>query len=85
MSAQQTDLQRQAEREEVLERARRAKEVAPQLAALSTPVKNAALNGAAEDLVRRADEILEANARDIEAGRESGLAESVLDLSLIHI
>lgn len=79
MSAQQTDLQRQAEREEVLERARRAKEVAPQLAALSTPAKNAALNAAADDLVARSEEILAANARDIEFGRESGLAESVLD------
>ena len=36
MSAQQTDQQRQAEREEVLAKARRAKEVAPIIAALPT-------------------------------------------------
>lgn len=79
MSAQQTDQQRQAEREEVLAKARRAKEVAPVIAALPTPAKDAVLLAAAAALTERAGEILEANARDLEQGRENGLAESVLD------
>lgn len=79
MSAQQTDQQRQAEREEVLAKARRAKEVASEVAALPTPAKDAVLLAAAAALTERAGEILEANARDLEHGRSNGLAESVLD------
>ena len=79
MSAQQTDQQRQAEREEVLAKARRAKEVAPVIAALPTPAKDAVLLAAAAALTERAGEILETNARDLEQGRQNGLAESVLD------
>ena len=79
MSAQQTDQQRQAERGEVLAKARRAKEVAPVIAALSTPVKDTVLLAAADALTERTAEILAANARDIEDGRANGLAESVLD------
>ena len=79
MSAQQTDQQRQAEREEVLAKARRAKEVAPELAALPTPAKDAVLLAATAALTERAGEVLDANARDLEQGRQNGLAESVLD------
>lgn len=79
MSAQQTDQQRQAERGEVLAKARRAKEVAPVIAALSTPAKDAVLLAAVDALTERAAEILDANARDLEHGRGTGLAESVLD------
>ena len=79
MSAQQTDQQRQAEREEVLAKARRAKEVAPMIAALPTPAKDAVLLAAEAALTERAGEILDANARDLEQGRNTGLAESVLD------
>ena len=75
----QTDQQRQAEREEVLAKARRAKEVAPVVAALPTPAKDEVLLAAAAALTERAGEILEANARDLEHGRGNGLAESVLD------
>jgi len=79
MSAQQTDQQRQAEREEVLAKARRAKEVAPVIAALPTPAKDAVLLAAAAALTEHAGEILGANARDLEHGHANGLAESVLD------
>lgn len=75
----QTDQQRQAEREEVLAKARRAKEVAPVVAALPTPAKDEVLLAADAALTERAGEILEANARDLEHGRGNGLAESVLD------
>lgn len=79
MSAQQTDQQRQAEREEVLAKAHRAKEVAPVIAALPTPAKDEVLLAAAAALTERAGEILDANARDLKQGRQNGLAESVLD------
>lgn len=54
MSAQQTDQQRQAEREEVLAKAHRAKEVAPVIAALPTPAKDEVLLAAAAALTERA-------------------------------
>ena len=79
MSEQQTQQQRQAERAEVRAQARRAKDIAPQLAVLPTPAKDAVLRDAAAALVQRAPEILEANARDLADGRANGLAESVLD------
>jgi glutamate-5-semialdehyde dehydrogenase len=46
---------------------------------LPSDVKNAALEAMAEALRRRAPEILEANARDSEAGREAGLHSGLLD------
>jgi glutamate-5-semialdehyde dehydrogenase len=49
------------------------------LAALSAEVKNAALEAIAGALVERAPEILEANALDLEAGRESGLSQALMD------
>ena len=64
---------------EVLDKARRAKAVAPELAVLPTPAKDAVLRAAAEALEQRADDILTANQRDLAAGRDAGLAESVLD------
>ncbi|WP_066524546.1 glutamate-5-semialdehyde dehydrogenase [Corynebacterium bouchesdurhonense] len=71
--------QRQAERDEVLAKARAAKQVAPTLATLSTPKKNETLLAAADTLESRAAEILEANRQDIDAGRAGGMAESLLD------
>jgi glutamate-5-semialdehyde dehydrogenase len=49
------------------------------LAQLGADVKDAALRRIAEALVARSDEILEANARDIEAGREAGIGSALLD------
>ena len=45
----------------------------------SSDVKDAALEAIAVALVERADEILEANARDLEAGLQSGLSDALLD------
>jgi glutamate-5-semialdehyde dehydrogenase len=56
-----------------------AKRAARQLAATGTDVKNAALHAIADALIERTPEILEANARDLEAGRESGLSAALLD------
>jgi glutamate-5-semialdehyde dehydrogenase len=49
------------------------------LATTSSGVKDAALEAIAVALVERADEILEANARDLEAGQENGLSDALLD------
>ncbi|WKK61985.1 glutamate-5-semialdehyde dehydrogenase [Corynebacterium sp. P3-F1] len=70
---------RTREREEVLAKARAAKAVAPTLATLPTPDKDALLHAAAENLVAHSEEILAANHRDIEAGREAGMDEALID------
>jgi glutamate-5-semialdehyde dehydrogenase len=56
-----------------------ARAAARTLAALDTDTKNAALHAIADALIARSDEIAEANARDMEAGRASGLSAALLD------
>ena len=56
-----------------------AKAAARELGALDTATKNAALEAMADALGARAHEILEANARDMEAGEEAGLHSGLLD------
>jgi glutamate-5-semialdehyde dehydrogenase len=57
----------------------RAKRAAKALARADTATKNAALELIAAALEERTEEILEANARDMEAGREAELGEALLD------
>ena len=68
-----------AARPSVAELCRSAREASRALAALPTGVKDAALLAVADALEARVPEILEANARDMEAGRESGLDAALLD------
>ncbi len=56
-----------------------AKRASRTLARLDTETKNAALHAMADALEQRTDEILEANERDMEAGREAGLHAGLLD------
>jgi glutamate-5-semialdehyde dehydrogenase len=49
------------------------------LAGMSSALKDAALLRVADALEERTPEILEANARDLEAGRESGLSAALMD------
>ncbi len=56
-----------------------AKRAAPPLAVLDSRVKDAALHAIADALLARTPEILEANARDLEAGRASDIGEALLD------
>src|SRR5258708_28320799 len=56
-----------------------AKRASQVLATLESGVKNAALEAIAGQLVARMPEILEANARDLEAGAESGLSDVLMD------
>src|SRR3954449_12392769 len=58
---------------------RAAKAASRRLAAASTASKDAALHAMAGALVERTPEVLEANARDLEAGREAGLSAALLD------
>ncbi|UTI62395.1 glutamate-5-semialdehyde dehydrogenase [Paraconexibacter antarcticus] len=57
----------------------RAQAAARELAAVPSTVKDAALEAIAAALVDRTPEILDANARDMEAGREAGLTTALLD------
>jgi glutamate-5-semialdehyde dehydrogenase len=56
-----------------------AKEAAHRLATLDSGMKDAALRAVAHDLETRADEIIEANAADLEAGRAAGLTDALID------
>jgi glutamate-5-semialdehyde dehydrogenase len=56
-----------------------AKAAARELALLDTGTKDRALLAVADALEARVGEILEANARDLEAGRESGLSDALMD------
>jgi glutamate-5-semialdehyde dehydrogenase len=56
-----------------------AKRAAAQLASLPSGVKNAALEAIAAALIDRTPEILEANARDLDAGREAGITAALMD------
>src|SRR4051812_38538268 len=58
---------------------RTARDASRTLAALDSDTKNAALHAIADALEARTPEILEANARDMEAGRETGLSSALLD------
>jgi glutamate-5-semialdehyde dehydrogenase len=63
----------------VRELALRAKEAARRLAVLSTDEKNALLLAMADELGTRKKEILEANRRDVDAGKAAGLTGALLD------
>jgi glutamate-5-semialdehyde dehydrogenase len=63
----------------VTELAQAAKAAARRLAAVDSATKNRALHAIADALEARTPEILEANARDLEAGREAGLSSALMD------
>jgi glutamate-5-semialdehyde dehydrogenase len=56
-----------------------AQRAARELATLGSDLKDAALEAIAVALLEHAEEILEANARDLELGRETGLSDALLD------
>jgi hypothetical protein len=64
---------------EVLEAARRARTAAAGLAPLERQAKDAALLAMASALEGAVDDVLAANARDVDAGREAGTSASLLD------
>ncbi len=58
---------------------RSARRAARELAQVDTARKDAALTAISRALIERTEEILAANARDMESGRESGLSDALLD------
>lgn len=64
---------------EITELGKRAKAAAPLVAAASTSVKNAALRLAADRLVEHQQQILDANQADVEASRQAGISETLID------
>ena len=65
--------------EAVMAQARRANDAARKLAAVGTDRKNAALLAMADALTAQTALILDANAADVEAGRERGLSHALLE------
>ncbi len=65
--------------DELTKKGAAAREAARLLAKAGGQAKNAALENIAESLSRRQGEILAANERDLEAGRQAGLGEALLD------
>ena len=63
--------------------ARRAKEAARALRGATSSVKDALLATIADELEAQSPTILEANARDVEEGRASGMAEGLIDRLLL--
>lgn len=61
-----------------------ARAAARVLARTTSEIKNKALHNIAKALVTHADTILAANARDMEAGRASGLSSSLMDRLLLN-
>jgi len=63
----------------VIDQARRAKSAARRLGTVSTDIKNRALLRIADALERRADLLEDANRRDLEAARQRGTSDALLD------
>jgi glutamate-5-semialdehyde dehydrogenase len=57
----------------------RAREASRRLASIDTATKNTALVAIAAALQSRVDEILRANERDMQSGREAGIGDALLD------
>lgn len=68
----------------IREMAEAAQAATPALREASAERKHAALIGAAHAIRTRADEILAANARDLDFGREKGLSEAMLDRLVLN-
>ena len=66
-------------RQQVHDAARRARVASRILATSSTEVKNRALHAAADSVLARVDEVLTANAADVDAARATGTPEAMLD------
>jgi glutamate-5-semialdehyde dehydrogenase len=73
-TARATDL-----RAQVHDAARRARVAARTLATLNTETKNRALHAAADAVLARVDQVLAANAADLDAARTAGTPDNMLD------
>ncbi|HVK04219.1 MAG TPA: glutamate-5-semialdehyde dehydrogenase [Armatimonadaceae bacterium] len=69
---------------EVEGKAEAAQNASRRLAAVGAGIKNAALEAMAEALDRKRVDILEANARDVAAARDNGVAPHMVDRLVLH-
>ncbi|MDH7606100.1 MAG: glutamate-5-semialdehyde dehydrogenase, partial [Melioribacter sp.] len=67
----------------LIELAKRSKAAAYKLSLLSTNQKNQILQSMADELLANQNFILEANSKDIQAGKEKGLSDAMLDRLLL--
>ena len=65
--------------EEIRAMAKNAKAAASRLATLSSSVKKAALLRMADNLIRRGEEIISANEKDVNRGKKQGLSVAMID------
>lgn len=70
--------------EELKEKGQRARRAARRLASLDTMTKNQALKAISETILAREEEIKRANAKDLDAGRQAGLSEPLLERLLLN-
>lgn len=61
----------------------RAKAAKPEIQLLETEKKNKVLCQAAKDLIAHGDEIIAANAKDMQKGRDNGMSQGLLDRLLL--
>jgi len=66
-------------KEEMRNLAERAKRASGELARLSTPAKNIILKNMAEKLLKRREEILKANEKDVKLSKKKGLSRALID------
>jgi len=66
-------------RQQVHDAARRARVAARALATLNTAPKNSVLHAAADNVLREAAKVIEANKEDLEAAKAAGTPEAMLD------
>ncbi|WP_078553074.1 glutamate-5-semialdehyde dehydrogenase [Bacillus alkalicellulosilyticus] len=64
---------------ELIQKARRAKEITNALAVMSTAQKNEALQLMADQLVSEKEFIIEENAKDLQNGKDNGITDALLD------
>jgi len=68
---------------DLIDLGKKAVEVSNTLSIMSTNTKNAGLEAVAKALVKRADVIIKANAKDIQNGKDNGMHEGLLDRLLL--
>lgn len=70
--------------EEVVEKARKARDASLRLGIVPTPVKNAALEKMAENIEKHSDEIIQGNKKDVETAKSKNVSSSLIDRLLLN-
>ncbi|MEM2088493.1 MAG: glutamate-5-semialdehyde dehydrogenase [Thermoproteota archaeon] len=70
--------------EEVVEKAKKAKDASLKLGIVSTPVKNAALENMAENIEKHSDDIIQENKKDVETAQSKNVSASLIDRLLLN-